>query len=35
MLTREQLFLGKDTVQVLSEVLVQPLDLEWIPVRFH
>ncbi len=35
MLTGEQLFQGEDTVQVLSKVLEQPLNLEHVPARFR
>ena len=35
MLTGERLFQGEDTVQVLSRVLEQPLDLERVPPRFR
>src|SRR5215469_10841238 len=35
MLTGERLFQGEDTVQTLSNVLQQPVDLERAPVRFR
>jgi Tol biopolymer transport system component len=35
MLTGERLFQGEDTVQVLSRVLEQPVDLERVPARFR
>src|SRR6516225_8827120 len=35
MLTGERMFRGEDTVQVLSKVLEQPLDLERVPGRFR
>jgi serine/threonine protein kinase/Tol biopolymer transport system component len=35
MLTGERLFQGEDTVQVLSRVLEQPVDLERVPVTFR
>jgi serine/threonine-protein kinase len=35
MLTGERLFQGEDTVQVLSRVLEQPVDLERVPPRFR
>jgi Tol biopolymer transport system component len=35
MLTGERLFQGDDTVQVLSNVLQQPIDLERVPAKFR
>jgi serine/threonine-protein kinase len=35
MLTGEQLFGGEDTVQILSNVLQQPVDLERVPAKFR
>jgi len=35
MLTGEQLFRGEDTVQILSNVLQQPLDLKRVPRKFR
>src|SRR6516165_3422153 len=35
MLTGERLFKGEDTVQVLSRVLEQPVDLDRVPKRFR
>src|ERR1700694_4007680 len=35
MLTGERLFKGEDTVQVLSRVLEQPVDLDSVPQRFR
>ena len=35
MLTGERLFQGEDTVQVLSNVLQQPVDLERVPAKFR
>jgi serine/threonine protein kinase len=35
MLTGERMFRGEDTVQVLSKVLEQPLELERVPGRFR